>query len=654
VETDGPRRTPASIATALERERVEEALRISEAHLAFAQQAARAGIWHWDLGSGQWYWSDQLYRIFGWDPRTSPRVTIDAWRAALHPDDRAQAEANLLRALADGTPLANEDRIVLPSGEIRWVNALGRTTYGADGKPLAVSGICVDITERKRTEEALQASEAVARQRLLELEAIYETAPIGLCVLDENLRWVRLNRIIAEINGKSIEEHIGRTPREIIPDVGEQAEEALRTILRTGERPDFEMRGTTAAQPGVERVWSEHWLPLKDPEGRIVGISVAAEEVTERQRAVEALAESEERYRTLAENAPEAISRLDADMRFTYINAHGAGLYGLRPSDVIGRTIEEIVTDRELVGFARRQFDEVRRTGEHRTVEIVFDSPVSGRQNLSVVVVPERSEPFSMLVITRDITPLKRVEQELREREAALRESDRQKNEFLAVLSHELRNPLSVIHGNVAIIERAGLESGFAKRAFAALNRQVGVMVRLLDDLLDVTRISKGKIRLQPERISLSELVRTIGEDRREAFDRQGVHFEVRVPDEPLPAQVDRARISQIVGNLLQNAAKFTPAEGHVSLSLALAADRHAIIEVCDDGAGIRRELLGRLFEPLVQDERTITKSQGGLGLGLALVKGLVELHGGTVSAASDGPGCGSVFTIRLPLPPAL
>jgi signal transduction histidine kinase len=140
-----------------------------------------------------------------------------------------------------------------------------------------------------------------------------------------------------------------------------------------------------------------------------------------------------------------------------------------------------------------------------------------------------------------------------------------------------------------------------------------------------------------------------IGEDYREAFDRQGIHFEIFVPDAPVRAEVDPARMSQVVGNLLQNAAKFTPPGGQVSLTLSRAADGESIIEVRDNGAGIGRELLDRVFEPLVQDERVITKSQGGLGLGLALVKGLVELHGGTVSVASDGPGRGSVFAVRLP-----
>lgn len=511
----------------------------------------------------------------------------------------------------------------------------------------------VDVTARRQAEDALRTSEAIARRRLMELEAIYETAPIGLCVFDEHLRWTRLNRIIAEINGRSIEDHIGRTPSEIVPDVGAQAEEALRTILRTGERLDFEMRGTTAAQPGVERVWSEHWVPMRDGDGRIVGISVAAEEITDRKRAADALAASEESYRTLAENAPEAISRLDEDMRFTYINAYGARLYGLRPGDMIGRTVAEIETNAARVAFWQNEFAEVMRTGEHRTVDVEFTSPVFGAQYLSTVLVPERRAPFSMLAITRDITLLKKVERALRESEAALREADRHKNDFLAWLSHELRNPLSAIRGSLALIGQVGLDSEHAKRVMPGLNRQVALMGRLLDDLLDATRISKGKFRLQPEPVSLSELVHAIAEDHRQEFDRHGIHLEVLTPDKPLRANVDRARISQVVGNLLHNAAKFTPAGGHVSITLTLAADEHAIIEVRDDGAGIRGELLAKLFQPLVQDERTISQSQGGLGLGLALVKGLVELHGGTVSAASDGPGRGSVFTVRLPCPPA-
>jgi PAS domain S-box-containing protein len=561
-----------------------------------------------------------------------------------NPADQTQ----FVTALRKDGSVSGEYTFVRPDGQ-KWTGVVSAQLLQLAGEPTGISSI-IDITARKRAEEAFRSSEATARRHLAELETIYETAPIGLCVFDGNLRWVRLNRVIAEINGRAVDDHIGRTPSEIVPDVGAQAEEALRTILRTGQRLDFEMRGTTAAEPGVERFWSEHWVPIKDHDGRIAGISVAAEEITDRKRAAEALAASEERYRTLAENAPEAIARLDQDTRFTYINEYGARLFGIPPSEVIGRTFAEIVRDPQLAALWQSQFDEVAASGEHRTVEGEFDSPVFGHQFLSVLLVPERTTPFNILGIARDITPLKQVEDALRKSEAALREENRYKNEFLAWLSHELRNPMNVIRGNLTLIQQAGLESEQAKRALPRLVRQVTVIGRLLDDLLDVTRISKGKIHLQPEHVALSELVRAIGEDHREAFDSNGIHFEVLVPDEPVRAAVDPARISQVVGNLLQNAAKFTPAAGHVSLSLSRAADEQSIIQVRDDGAGIRHELLDRLFEPLVQDERMIAKSQGGLGLGLALVRGLVELHGGTVSVASDGPGHGAVFTVRLPL----
>jgi len=878
-----------------ERKEAEERLRVSEARLKFAQEAAGAGMWHWDLVTGEVEWSDQLYRLFGLDPRTDAPASGASWRAALHPDDATYAETQLAESIAHHSPLVSEHRIVLPTGEVRWVTALGKTTYDAEGRPQQMSGICLDTTERKRAEEALRRSEALARERLVELEALYETAPIGLCVFDEHLRWVRANKVIAEINGRPIEDHIGRTPMEVVPDVGPQAEEALRTILRTGERLDFEMTGTTAAQSGVERCWSEHWVPIKDPAGRITGISVAAEEITDRKRAARALAESEERfrtladniaqfawmadetgsifwynkrwydytgttldemqgwgwqkvhhpdyvnrvvekirrsfatgtiwedtfplrgkdgtyrwflscaipirhesgqvvrwfgtntditeqraveealrvserrYRTLAENAPEAIARFDRELRYTYVNDYGARLHGLSANDMLGRTDTELGISPARAAFWKEQFEQVTASGKHRTVDFEFDSPVFGRQFLSTVLVPEPGEHLSILTITRDVTPLKRAENSLRESEArfrrladampqfvwtarpdgtidyynervkessgvvqredgtwtwqmpvhpedlestleawrravqegrtyevthrltgadgtthwyltraipirdsegrvgewfgtttdidvqkrteeALREADRQKNQFMAMLSHDLRNPFAVIRTSLALLEQAGADSPHGKRALAVLGRQVNQMGRLLDDLLDVTRIAKGKLLLKREPLELNAIVRAIGEDHAEVFERERIEFQVIVPPRPLWARVDTARLMQAIGNLLQNAAKFTVDGGRVTLALRTDEGGDALIEVSDTGAGIQPELLDRLFDPLMQAHRTLHQSRGGLGLGLAVVKGIVELHGGVVWAASDGPGRGAVFTIQLPL----
>jgi signal transduction histidine kinase len=239
---------------------------------------------------------------------------------------------------------------------------------------------------------------------------------------------------------------------------------------------------------------------------------------------------------------------------------------------------------------------------------------------------------------------------EQRAAEEALREADRHRTEFLAWLSHELRNPLGIIHTSLALIERAGLKSAPGRRAVSAIGRQAAQMNRLVDDLLDITRISKGKVLLKRTTVTLNEIVRATAEDYRQLFTLEGIGFDVRITRQPLVAHVDKGRIEQIVGNLLQNALKFTPMGGRVALSVRAGKNHHGIIAVRDDGAGLSAGLIARIFEPLVQDTRTIDRSRGGLGLGLPLVKGLVELHGGTVSASSDGPGGGAVFTIRLPL----
>jgi signal transduction histidine kinase len=232
----------------------------------------------------------------------------------------------------------------------------------------------------------------------------------------------------------------------------------------------------------------------------------------------------------------------------------------------------------------------------------------------------------------------------------ALREADRHKTEFLARLSHELRNPLGIIRTSLAVIEHTGLKSEPGRRAVSVIGRQAAHMNRLVDDLLDITRISKGKVLLRRTTVTLNEVVRATAEDYRHLFTLEGISFDVRITRQPLRAYVDTARIEQIVGNLLQNALKFTATGGRVALSVRAGKNHHGIIQVRDDGAGLSAGVIARIFEPLVQDTRTIARSRGGLGLGLPIVKGLVELQGGTVSASSDGPGGGAVFTIRLPL----
>ncbi|HYG68147.1 MAG TPA: hybrid sensor histidine kinase/response regulator, partial [Anaeromyxobacteraceae bacterium] len=255
-----------------------------------------------------------------------------------------------------------------------------------------------------------------------------------------------------------------------------------------------------------------------------------------------------------------------------------------------------------------------------------------------------------------DVTKLKATEAALRDAvaergraEQALREADHRKDQFLAVLSHELRNPLAPIRNSLHLLRHAAPGSGGARRAQEVIERQVGHLTRLVDDLLDTTRVSHGKLQLQREHVELGDLVRRAADDHRELFASRGVSLDVAAPASAAWVDGDRTRLSQVVGNLLQNAAKFTPARGAVRLALEVA-DGIAALHFRDTGAGIGAAMLPRLFEPFSQADETLARSSGGLGLGLALVKGLVVAHGGTVEATSAGPGTGAEFVVRLPL----
>ncbi len=238
---------------------------------------------------------------------------------------------------------------------------------------------------------------------------------------------------------------------------------------------------------------------------------------------------------------------------------------------------------------------------------------------------------------------------ELEAAEERLREADRRKDEFLAVLSHELRNPLMPIRTSLYLLERTPLDAAPSQKALGVIQRQTHHLTRLIDDLLDVQRITSGKMVLRCEPVVLDAIVARAVDDHRTAFDDAGIALETELPAEPLPLHGDATRLAQIVGNLLGNAAKFTPRGGSVRLDLGREGGA-AVLRVRDTGTGIAQEMIPRLFEPFTQGDRTLDRSRGGLGLGLALVRSLAEMHGGSVGAHSEGPGRGAEFVVRLPL----
>lgn len=252
-----------------------------------------------------------------------------------------------------------------------------------------------------------------------------------------------------------------------------------------------------------------------------------------------------------------------------------------------------------------------------------------------------------------DILDRAHVQEELQAANQRLVDADRRKNEFLGMLSHELRNPLAPIRNSIYILDHATPGGEQARRAQAVIARQVGHLTRLVDDLLDITRITHGKIQLQREALDLDDLARRTVEDHRAAFVAADVALEVVSAPKAVVVSGDRTRLSQVIGNLLQNALKFTPAGGKATVEVeADEARALAVLCVKDSGRGVAPELLPRLFEPFAQADASLDRQKGGLGLGLSVVKGLVEKHGGTVAAASWGAGEGATFTIMLPLVP--
>jgi two-component system CheB/CheR fusion protein len=232
------------------------------------------------------------------------------------------------------------------------------------------------------------------------------------------------------------------------------------------------------------------------------------------------------------------------------------------------------------------------------------------------------------------------------------READRRKSDFLAVLSHELRNPLAPILNGLHIIDRAEPGSEPARRAREIVHRQTRHLTKLVDDLLDTTRLAHGKIDLHREHFELKQLASATFDDHREIFARRGVAVSLEMDPAPASIHGDPIRIAQILSNLMQNAAKFTPTGGQVSVAVHTEGG-YALLRIRDNGVGMERDALKEVFEPFVQGRQNIARQQGGLGLGLALVKGLIELHGGSVSARSAGVGRGSEFIVTLPLAPA-
>jgi len=571
--------------------------------------------------------------------------------------DAAGLEFDSVRALVDS--MSAYERTLLAMRSIRSDASYRRAVSGAvlSGVLAFLSVFGFFLVLRHHLAARQRAAATIAEQG----ERMRTTlASIGDAVITTDLesRVTTLNPVAEQLTGWSSAEAAGRPLEEVFRIVDERtgnpARNPVRRAIDEGTIVGLANHTMLVAKNGAARPIEDSAAPIRAEGGAILGCVLVFRDVTEQRAADAALAESEERLR-LAVRAADLGSwvwnvredRLRGDDRLAF-------LYGLKTEDVLqGVPIErgfERVDERD-VGQVRADVGAAIESGG------TFDTTyrIRGRDDVERwlrahgrVELDEEGKPFRMAGAVLDITESRRLESERMQAEESLKEADRRKDEFLATLAHELRNPLAPIRNCLQILTVAK-DGPQADAARGMMERQLGQMVGLFDDLLDLSRISQGKIELRKERIELAKLALDAVETVRPSIDQAGLAVHLAVPERPIVVDGDATRLAQVFTNLLTNAVKYTERGGRIDVTLG---EEHgeALLDVTDTGIGIPPPMLPRIFDMFTQVERSIERSQGGLGIGLWLVKRLVELHGGRVEVKSDGAGKGSTFVVHLPV----
>ena len=592
------------------------------------------------------YLNDVAASLTGWTLAEATGRPLETVFQVVNESTRAPVESPATRALREGVVVGLANHTVL----------LGRdgTEYPIDDSaaPIRddlgnVSGCVLNfrhVTTQRRVEQERTAQLHTARL----MAAIVESS-------DDAIVSKRLDGTIQSWNagaerlfGHTAEQAVGRHISLVIPPDRLPEEDQIVARLRAGERIDhFE---TERVRADGRRIFVSLTIsPLRDAGGEVVGASKIVRDVTERR-----VAEAErQKFVTLVEHSTDFIGICDLRGVPIFVNRAGLELVGLDSVEEAARTtVESFFFPEDRDRIMRDFFPSVLERG-HGEVDVRFRHFRTGEARwmaYKVLSLPgSDGKPVAFATVSQDVTERRQLADNLRALARDLSEADRRKNEFLAMLAHELRNPLAPI-SNAARALRLGIGDGATVRtASEMLERQVGQLSRLVDDLLDVSRISRGKIELRRSRVELAPIVHQAVEALRPAVTLMRHELTVELPDAPIVVDADATRLAQVIGNLVNNAGKFTNAGGHISLVVSRDG-AEAVIRVRDDGIGIAAEHLPRVFDMFAQVDTSLERSRDGLGIGLTLVKTLVELHGGSVAAASDGPGRGSEFTVRLPL----
>ena len=454
---------------------------------------------------------------------------------------------------------------------------------------------------------------------------------------------------------------LGQNAFDVFPFLRETGEDKCFFAALGGESTLSENRPYTIPETGREGFFRAYYSPLRDVEGKVVGGIVFVRDITERKRAEEAARDAYQRINFHVENSPLAVVEWDHDFRVSRWSDSAERLFGWTAEEVLGKHVgdwhfvfDEDVDAVEQVTNRQRVGEEVQ--GVQRNRNYTKDGAVLYCEWYNSVLRDEAGNLVSVLSQILDVTARKRGEEEraaLLERERDARrqaqEADRLKDEFLATLSHELRTPLTSILGWAILINKKEIEETNFDRALETIERNARAQARLIDDLLDVSRIITGNLRLDIRTTNLVSVVTAAKDGLLPTAEAKRITLQTEFEGETCLVKGDSNRLRQVIWNLVLNAIKFTPRGGSVTISVG-CLDPYVRLKVSDTGEGIPSEFLPYVFDRFRQAEGSLTRKQGGLGLGLAVVRHLVELHGGHVMAESPGPGQGSTFTVDLPL----
>ena len=591
--------------------------------------------------------------LTGWTAQEAIGVPLEQVFRIISEETRIRAVNPAARALREGivVGLANHTLLVRKDGSEFPIDDSAAPIRNDAGQVAGCVLIFRDVTGQRRLEQDL-AKQLLSARLLAAIVESSEDAIISKSLDGIIQTW---NRGAERLFGYRADEAIGRPITLVIPPERLPEEDEILANLRAGRR--IEHFDTERVRADGTRVFVALTIsPVKDDNGVVVGASKIVRDITERRKF-----ESErERFVTLIQSSTDFIAIFDLEGTPFFMNRAGLDLVGLDSIEQATRTTVGdffFPEDRERI---TREFLPAVLAGGHGEIEVRFHNfRTGGARWMAYKVVALRDDsgrPVAFGTVSQDITVRREMDDSLRRLAADLSEANHRKDEFLAMLAHELRNPLAPISNAVHIL-RAGDGGGEAVHAVGGmLDRQVRQLSRLVDDLLDMSRINRGTIELRRQAVELAPVVRQAVEASKAWCDELEHQLTVTLPEETLMLHADPARLAQVIGNLMNNACKFTNRGGRIVLEVHRDGE-DAVIRVRDNGIGISPEQQGRIFEMFAQIDTSLERSRDGLGIGLTLARNLVEQHGGSVSVRSEGLGHGTEFEVRLPLadvePPA-